>query len=305
MWKGAQVYGRVEPSGYSPVTFSTGPVESDTTYVVSLQGGGSTPAPVVTGVTPRFGSAEGGGRITISGQHFEEATAVDFGGESAAFEQLSSTEIVATAPAGSGTAAVSVMTAGGRSELTEADLFTYVAKEGQPVIKKITPKKGSAAGGATVAITGENLEGVTAVSFGSQPGTQIVNVSKREITVVVPEGSAETVGVTVSTPFGTSVASKKAQFKYERPAITGISPNAGPLSGANAVTITGNGFRAGVNLTSFAFKKADSTQVECGSSSSCTVLVPSAARPGAIDVTAAVGKAKSKKNSASDTYTYE
>ena len=263
------------------------------------------PPPVVSAVAPRFGNAEGGDRVTITGEHLEEATAVAFGGESAGFEQVSAEEIVASAPAGTDTVAVSVTTAGGTSESTEADLFTYVANEGTPVIKKVSPKKGLAAGGSTVTITGANLEGVTGVLFGGRPGTQIVNVSKQEITVVSPEDSAETVAITLSTPFGTSAASKKAQFKYERPAITAISANAGPVAGGNTITISGYGFKPGSDVTSFAFKKTDSTQVECASTTSCTVLVPGATKSAAVQVSAAVGKAKSRKNPATDTYTYE
>ena len=154
-------------------------------------------------------------------------------------------------------------------------------------------------------ITGANLEGVTGVLFGGRPGTQIVNVSKEEITVVSPEDSAETVAITLSILFGTSAASKKAQFKYERPAITAISANAGPVAGGNTITISGYGFKPGSDVTSFAFKKTDSTQVECASTTSCTVLVPGATKSAAVQVSAAVGKAKSRKNPATDTYTYE
>jgi IPT/TIG domain len=261
--------------------------------------------PAVNHVSPQFGRVEGGDHVMISGEHLEDATAVDFGGRPASFERVSSTEIRATTPAaaGAGTVDVTVTTGVATSEAGEVDHCTYVS-ESAPTLNRLTPKKGPASGGTTVTITGENLGGVTQVMFGSRPGTKIDNISKTQITVVSPANTAEAVPITVATPYGTTPVGN-ASFKYERPIIEGFSQHAGSLAGGNTITVSGYGFNPGTSTTSFTFKKGVSTQVECASANSCAVLVPAAAKRGAVDVIVAVGKAKSKKNPARDSYTYE
>ena len=65
--------------------------------------------------------------VTITGTNFSGATAVSFGGNSAAFSVSSPTEITATAPASSSTGAVdvTVTTPGGTSPANTGDQFTY------------------------------------------------------------------------------------------------------------------------------------------------------------------------------------
>jgi hypothetical protein len=84
------------------------------TYVV--------PAPTVTKVSPVSGNADA--KVTIDGTNLSGATSVSFGGTAATFTQVSSTEVVATAPAICARVNVTVTTAGGTSAITSADLFT-------------------------------------------------------------------------------------------------------------------------------------------------------------------------------------
>ncbi|MGF6889550.1 hypothetical protein ABIA39_008994, partial [Nocardia sp. GAS34] len=80
----------------------------------------------------------------------------------------------------------------------------YVYGSAVPTLTSINPASGSAAGGATVMLTGTNLTGVTAVSFGGTPATSFTVNSSTQITAVTPAHSAGTVSVTVTTPGGTS-----------------------------------------------------------------------------------------------------
>ena len=57
--------------------------------------------PVVTGISPTAGPTAGGTSVTITGDNFTGATAVDFGGVPASFTAVSNTQITATSPAGS------------------------------------------------------------------------------------------------------------------------------------------------------------------------------------------------------------
>jgi serine/threonine protein kinase len=84
------------------------------------------PAPTVTGIRPDSGSS--GTTVDILGTNLSGATSVSFGGAGATISSDSSTEIVVTAPAGSGTVNITVTTAGGTSAITSADRFTYVSQ---------------------------------------------------------------------------------------------------------------------------------------------------------------------------------
>ena len=95
----------------------------------------------------------------------------------------------------------------------------------------ISPNQGSTGGGTTVTITGTNLANTTAVKFGTKSAT-ITNVSPTQVTAISPSGTG-TVGVTVTTPGGTSNPLSffyvGAPFKSApEPAPPGRSPAATP-----------------------------------------------------------------------------
>jgi hypothetical protein len=156
--------------------------------------------PAVTGLSPANGPAAGGTLVTITGEGFTGATAVDFGSNPASGVTVTSdTQITASSPTGAGLVDVRVTTPVGTSATTSSDQFTYA-----PVVNSATPNSGSAAGGASVTITGSGFTGATAVSFGSNSATSFTFVSDTEITLNSPPGSVGQVDVTVTTPAGTS-----------------------------------------------------------------------------------------------------
>ncbi|CAM5470247.1 hypothetical protein STENM327S_08214 [Streptomyces tendae] len=67
----------------------------------------------------------------------------------------------------------------------------------------ISPNQGSTGGGTLVTITGTNLSGTTAVTFGTRPATSITNVSPTQVTAV-PRGRPGPVTVSVTTAGGIS-----------------------------------------------------------------------------------------------------
>jgi hypothetical protein len=80
-----------------------------------------------------------------------------------------------------------------RSELQfEQTQFVFFTA-GNPVVSSISPRKGPAAGGSTVTITGQNLSGLVSVTFGSR---------RAKLTTVEEEGSNNPQQVTVRTPPG-------------------------------------------------------------------------------------------------------
>ena len=84
--------------------------------------------PTVAGISPAFGSPDGGTSVTITGTGFDQTNpALVFFGTVAATSVTvtSSTTISAVSPAGTGTVDVTVTTYGGTSPTTSADQFTY------------------------------------------------------------------------------------------------------------------------------------------------------------------------------------
>jgi len=106
----------------------------------------------------------------------------------------------------------------------------------------------------------------------------------------------------VTTPGGTSAAVLADHFKFA-PVVSGVTPSKGPTAGGTSVTVTGAGFAPGASGTTFKFGTAKASAVNCGSSTSCTLVSPPHAA-GTVDVKATVNKAASAKNAPADQFTY-
>jgi len=87
----------------------------------------TTPAPVISMISPTSGPSAGGTTVTITGSNLSGATRVVFGGVPAtSFAVVSDTEITAVAPAqGHSTRPVTVTTPGGSSQPSSVDQFIY------------------------------------------------------------------------------------------------------------------------------------------------------------------------------------
>jgi hypothetical protein len=72
-------------------------------------------APVITTLVPTAGPAAGGNSVTITGSGLTFTSAVFFGATPAPFTVLSATQVVATAPPGTGTVQLTVISPGGTS----------------------------------------------------------------------------------------------------------------------------------------------------------------------------------------------
>jgi hypothetical protein len=187
--------------------------------------------PTTASISPNQGPTAGGTAVTLTGSNFTGATSVKFGTNQAQFATISDTKITCTAPAGSGSSAVTVTDPSGTSNSVT---YTYLP---QPVLSSSTPNQGPTAGGNTVTITGTNLSGATAVTFGSRSAT-ITGNAGTQITVQAPAGAAGAVNLTVTTDGGTSTPSP--YFYVPLPNVDSVAPALGPATGGNTVTITGS-----------------------------------------------------------------
>ncbi|MCB0967833.1 MAG: IPT/TIG domain-containing protein, partial [Ilumatobacter sp.] len=201
----------------------------------------------IDSIVPDTGLETGGLPVVISGSGFTSATVADvtFGGLSAnSFSVVSDTEITAVTPPHAPGGVDVVVDFG--SSVSGSATFNYqplaVVVPGWPVVTGISPGNGPEAGGDTIALTGTDLDTVTAVTFGTS-GAAIVGQTPTSLTVTAPAG-AGTVPVSVTNPIGTS---SPVAYTYDPPvpvppSVSGVGPSSGPQVGGNTVTLTGASF---------------------------------------------------------------
>jgi M6 family metalloprotease-like protein len=133
----------------------------------------------------------------------------------------------------------------------------------------------SGATNAEITITGKNLTGATAVSFGGIPAASFTVVSATTITAKVGTGASGDVKVT--TPTGTA---STAGFNYllPPPTIASVSPQSGTTN--SAITITGTNFTGatavtfgGVQAASFAVTNETTITAVVGNGASGDIVV--------------------------------
>jgi IPT/TIG domain len=140
------------------------------------------PAPAVTGISPTSGPESGGTTVTITGTDFSAATDVEFGNAPAAsFHLDGSTQITASAPAGTGTVDITVTTPSGTSTTSNADQFTYIAarvvqQTGSPTVATGPPTVQSSGAGLAGSVNPQGLTTTAHFEYGldaryTKPGT--------------------------------------------------------------------------------------------------------------------------------------
>ena len=208
----AHAAGLVDVRVATPAGTSANTLADDYTYV-------SPAGPTVTALNPTSGPAAGGNQVVITGTNLTGATAVVFGTTTliSGFTVDSATQITVTAaPAGTGTVDVRVTTPAGTSANTAADDYVYVSLV--PTVTAVSPNSGPLSGwpaNVKVIITGTNLTGATAVSFGATNAPSFTVNSGTQITVNgAPAHTAGSVDITVTAPNGTSANTAADDYLY-------------------------------------------------------------------------------------------
>lgn len=162
-----------------------------------------------------------------------------------------------------------------------------------PTISSITPNHGPIAGATSVTIGGTNLSGVTSVTFGGTAATLGANTST-SINVTAPPHAGGVVTVALTTPSGSTSTS----YTYDapnNPTITSITPNHGPATGGNSVTIAGTNLSGATSVT---FGTTNGT-ITANTASSISVTTP----PHAADIVSV--RVTTANGSATVAYTYD
>jgi hypothetical protein len=207
--------------------------------------------PQITLLTDNGGSTSGGETVLITGKGFTGVTSVKFGATSLISSNYhidSPTQITVTsAPAGTGTVQVTVTTPGGTSAIDTTFGSKTKYSYGLPIVASLSPQAGIS--GTGVVITGSNLSGVEAVTFGGVPATFIVVNSDTQLTVQAPGGGPHPWPVVVTNGYGNSLVSSIGQYySYHEPTVTGLSPAYGPVSSGQSVVITGTNFAGATSV---------------------------------------------------------
>lgn len=209
-----------------PIVISNGEVdpilvESETPLVVTL--------PVVTQVSPT--PVKAGTALTIDGTDLDLTKEVIFTGGSkvSSFTSASATQIVLNVPADAKDGAIKLVVASLEEVTTAQEVVMSV-----PTITAIAPDPAKT--GATVTVSGVDLDLVTRVSFGGDKVGAVQSNTGTEMVVNVP-ADAQDGAVTFSTAAGKTVTSSTA-LAMVKPTIATMSPT--DIQVNNVLTVTGS-----------------------------------------------------------------
>lgn len=236
-------------------------------------------APVLTDLDPPRGPETGGTEVTITGDDFDDATAVTIDGVDVPFVvSPDGTEItVITPPHAPGVVDVVVTNPAGASAPLDFEYFDVAEITG------VAPDAGPVAGGNTVVITGDCFTGATAVLFGGVPAASFTVDSDTQITAVAPASAAEgVVDIEVVGAGDCGTATDDDAYEYfDVPVVTDLDPTEGPETGGTEVTIVGTDFEGTTGVT---FDGVPATSFEVVSDTEITAVSPAHA-PGVVGVT--------------------
>jgi hypothetical protein len=165
------------------------------------------------------------------------------------------TVTVAHAPKGATTVKVSV-----RGKLIQT-VVVHGYPAPAPAVSSLSAHAGPAAGGAVVTVKGTNFRHVTGVYFGSSLIRTVNVISPTELTVTAPAGKQAVYLSVVTRDGGPSALTGRSVYNFlTKPALTTLTPGAGPATGGTTVTISGSGF-AFVKYVYFGTRAASRVQV--------------------------------------------
>eukprot|EP00698_Gefionella_okellyi_P005120 TRINITY_DN146_c0_g2_i1.p1 TRINITY_DN146_c0_g2~~TRINITY_DN146_c0_g2_i1.p1 ORF type:complete len:3536 (-),score=1053.92 TRINITY_DN146_c0_g2_i1:83-9331(-) len=270
------------------------------------------PTPMITNAIPNNGPLAGGLSVIVNGTNLcsgqmSDVTAVYLAGVQATVTAVSVNQITVTSAATATAMTGSVMVksvAYGDSQMAAA--FTYNPRA---VLTSVTPNVVATTSGALVTICGTNLIGqTTSITLAGVAVTSAISTVGNCVTALAGVASAATSGsVTLNGPsYGTTTG---LTFRYRLQSSVGtVTPNNGPYSGLNNVTISGNNLGSGSDITSvqFVFGTTAVNAVILGQTSSMVMVTVPAPTTAAGGVVATVTVMSTSQGSAtlSNAYTY-
>lgn len=213
------------------------------------------PAPRVDSVSPTSGSLDGGGRMVISGNFFQEGAQVFIGNNAAGDITHTSAQVLeVTIPEGvAGPAAITVTNPDTQRGVLAAG-YTYIPPRPPPAITGISPNFGDEIGGTNVTILGNGFQFGATAFFGDNEAPLVEVINANYIRVRTPGHDPGSVDVTVVNPDG-ETTTVTAGFSYvargQLPdlAVTDVVSDTGSANGNDRVLVVGAGFLFGAQIT--------------------------------------------------------
>ena len=116
-----------------------------------------------------------------------------------------------------------------------------VGASSTPTLTSAAPNSGSTAGATSVVLTGTNLTGATAVSFGGTAASSFIVNNASTITATTPSHAAGAVNVVVTTPGGTATLTNGYTYAVPAPTVGPVSATVAANSSANPITLNLSG----------------------------------------------------------------
>ncbi|XP_053372927.1 fibrocystin-L-like [Mercenaria mercenaria] len=230
--------------------------------------------PLITGFTPKSGSAKGGTTVTISGKAFtNDATKVQvsFDGTDADCSDVEKSKLVCTTPYKSSTGSAPIaVRIDGVSAVCDSNIqcnFNYNASI-TPTVSSVTPTAVSAK--TSLTFTGEELgtdSSKLSVTVGGE-NCYGINIVTDETSVscyvdAIPAGK-NAVKLTVS-----GVGDASTDVEVTGDASASVSPSTGSIYGHTELTLTGHGFVEGLSIQVNGVDICEKTDVQSLTTATC------------------------------------
>ena len=200
--------------------------------------------PIALEVSPTRGPSTGGTRVFVRGEGFRPETEVIFAASLSADVTYHTSHLleVVTPPTAAGSADLLVRNPTGASgRLPHAFFFVP-----PPQPTRVRPDSGPTSGGTRLTIDGSGFVPESTITLDGEPVVDPLVVSPNRILATTPAHDAGPVSLAISNPDGQAGELLDAFTYVPPPRLLAIQPDAGPIEGGQAVTLTGEGFRAGI-----------------------------------------------------------
>jgi predicted cupin superfamily sugar epimerase len=207
--------------------------------------------PMASKVTPPKGPIAGGTQVEIACEGVQPGVQVEFGGVPLVEVRPMGQYLIAGrtgARAEEGPVDVVMINPDGQRG-TLKNGFTYEGAPA-PVVTKVSPANGPAAGGTNVQINCETLQPGVRVEFGGSPLADVTPSGKFLLTGRTTAHASGPVDVVLINPDGKRGTLEKG-FTYDAapaPVVTKVSPDQGSASGGTPVQISCENFQPGVRV---------------------------------------------------------
>jgi IPT/TIG domain/PASTA domain len=153
-----------------------------------------------------------------------------------------------------------------------------------PTITALGTASGPTAGGTSLTITGTDLEGASAVSFGAEPASGFTVDSESQITAVAPAAAAGTAQLSVTTAAGKATSSQSFTYVAPTPAApTPATPTApAPVSRCIVPKLKGKKLKASEKALMKARCKVGTVRKKAGASARTGKVVKQSRTPGTV-----------------------